>query len=145
MIRGEASTSTHPPIPVPDAASEDFWASIASRHLSIQRCNSCGRFRHPPGFRCASCGGESLAYEQVSGRATLHSYTTVHHPPGPSFVDRVPLLVGVLELAEQPGLLMITNLVGAEGTDLRVGQDMEVTFIHPSPGTTVPAFRPVLS
>ncbi len=43
------------PRPVPDDQSEGFWRAAAEHVLALQRCNSCGRFAHPPVLVCPAC------------------------------------------------------------------------------------------
>jgi uncharacterized OB-fold protein len=130
-------------VPVADEITRGFWDSIRAHRLSIQRCQSCFWFNHPPDLICASCGSEHLAYVEVSGRGRLYSYTTVHDPPAPGFHNLVPFLIGVVELIEQPRLLMVTNLVEMERVDVRLGCDLQVIFDDLSPICTLPQFRPM--
>src|SRR5207302_7059365 len=63
-----------------------FWFEGAKAgKLLIQRCGSCGRLRHPPRAMCGNC--HSLEWETVeaSGRGTVYSHVTVHHPQVPAF------------------------------------------------------------
>ncbi len=139
----EEVSSPSRPAPAPDPISEVFWESLRSRRLVVQRCGACRRWQHPPKVNCRTCGSCALGYEPVSGRASLHSYTVLADPPGPGFVDRVPLVVGVVELAEQPRLLLVTNVVGAGEGDLRLGMSLQVDFEPLDAGTVIPVFRPV--
>ena len=135
-------TTASRPIPFPDDVTQGFWDSVRRHRLSIQRCTACSRFQHVPGLTCPSCGSEDLGYEEVSGRGTVHSYTVIEDAPGPGFADLVPLVVVVVELVEQPGLLMVANLVGTDPAEVRIGADVEVTFDDIAEDCTLPQFRP---
>ncbi len=68
----------------PDAAlAEPYWQSLRSGVLAIQRCTACGRYRHPPSPICPHCRSFDHEWAAVSGRATLHTFTVVHHPVHP--------------------------------------------------------------
>ncbi|MYK34477.1 MAG: OB-fold domain-containing protein, partial [Chloroflexi bacterium] len=47
-----------------------------------------------------------------------------------------------IELDEQPGLRLTTNLIGCEPDDARIGMRVEVTFEDRGEGVAVPQFRP---
>lgn len=141
-----ASSGTGPPLPVTDHLSAPFWAAAQEGRLAIQRCGGCLTYQYPPAAYCYTCMSTELAYTDVSGSGTLYSYTQVasgaRHP---YFVERTPYLVGLVELAEQPGLLMYTNLTTASLADIFVGADVEVVFDRIAPNWFLPQFRLVSS
>ena len=128
------------PLPLVDDASAGFWAAAGDGRLAIQRCGACRRYNHAPSLACPSCGSFDLAYANVSGRATLFSWTVIKEPPAPGFRGRVPLIVGIVELAEQPHLLMVANLLGLDEADLKLGMPLQVTFEQVSEECTLPQF-----
>lgn len=130
------------PLPLADDASEGFWAAARAGRLEIQRCGACGHWNHAPSMACAKCGSFDLAYHPVSGKGTLFSWTTIKEPPAPGFRGKVPLIVGVIELAEQPHLLLVANVLEADEAQLRLGMPLEVTFETVSEECTLPQFRP---
>jgi uncharacterized OB-fold protein len=130
------------PLPLADELTAEFWDRVRNGRLCIQWCPACSRFNHPPSWLCPGCHSEQLLYRKVSGRGRLYSYTTIHDAPAPGFRDLVPLLVGVVELLEQPHLLMVTNLVDVNPAAVRIGLQVEVTFTALSPEFTLPQFRP---
>jgi uncharacterized OB-fold protein len=83
-----------------------------------------------------------LSPEQVSGAATLYSYTVVMQAFHPWFVDRIPYVLAVVELAEEPGLRITTNIVDCPEEDLAVGLPVEAVFTEVAEGLTLPLFRP---
>ncbi|MEV5647091.1 OB-fold domain-containing protein [Nocardia sp. NPDC052254] len=129
------------PIPFPDDVTEGFWDSIRARRLSIQRCAACRRFNHAPSLTCPACGSEDLGFEAVSGRGTIYSYTVLAEPPGPGFADLVPLVVVIVELTEQPGLLLVADLLGAGPGEVRIGAAVVVDFEEISEDCVLPQFR----
>lgn len=73
-----------------------------------------------------------MAWEEASGRATLHTWSAVHLPP---FTGRVPYLAAVADLGEGPR--MMTELVYCPEDGPRAGMPLEVAFRD-----GVPVFRP---
>jgi uncharacterized OB-fold protein len=130
------------PVPLPDEITAGFWDSIRAHRLSLQRCASCSRFNHPPTLSCRACGSDDVVYETVSGRGTVYSYTVMRDAPAPGFRDHVPFLIGLVELVEQPRLLIVTNLIDVDLADVRIGLDVEVAFETISEDCTLPQFRP---
>ena len=106
----------------------------------MQRCSHCSLYQYPPDIICVSCQSPELAVTEVSGRGTLYSYATVDRAFHAGFVDRVPYVVGLIELEEQAGLRMLTNIVDTDPKELRVGLPLEVTF-EDRAGTVLPQFR----
>jgi len=133
---------TPPPLPVPDALSEPFWAGAREGQLVIQRCRRCGLYVHLPRPVCRRCQSLDLGHEAVSGRGTVYSWTETHKAFHPFFVDRVPYLVAVVELDEQPGLHLLSNLVRVADVDTRFGMAVTVDFEQLSPELTIPVFAP---
>jgi uncharacterized OB-fold protein len=146
-MTGSAPASAGPPParprPLADELTAGFWDSVRRGRLSIQWCPSCARYHHPPALICPGCNSEDLVYRTVSGRGRIYSFTTVYDPPAPGFRDLVPLLIGVVELVEQPRLLMVSNLVEVDAGAVDIGLEVEVTFAAVSPDCTLPQFRPV--
>ena len=132
----------HPPIPVADQASACFWEGARAGKLLLQRCAECQQLQFPPDSTCESCSSTSLVLEEVSGRGTVHSYSlTVSGARHPYFRGITPYLIGHVELAEQPGLLMCSNFPGAAFEDIYVGAPVVVEFQTIAPQAVIPQFR----
>ncbi|MDO8363416.1 MAG: OB-fold domain-containing protein [Actinomycetota bacterium] len=131
-----------PPLP-DDPSTAYFWEGTRAGELRILRCRSCGFYVHMPRPVCRNCQSMDLAGEKVSGKATLYAFTETHKAFHPFFVSRVPYLLATVELAEQPHLHFLTNLVGIAEADVRIGMQLEVAFEELSPEIVIPVFRPV--
>lgn len=129
------------PLPLPDDTSAPFWAAAREGRLDIQRCRVCRRWNHAPALLCPGCGSRDLGFEPVSGRGRLFSWTVIKEAPAPGFRDRVPLIVGLVELEEQAHLLLAANISGAAESDLRLGQAVEAWFEPLGEDCTLPQFR----
>ena len=130
-----------PPQPAPDIDTQGFWEATAAGRLAICRCRACGLWLQPPLERCRRCAGET-SFEEVSGMGELYSFIVVHHPAVPGYLDELPYVIGLIELAEQSGLRLPARVVGADPGDLRVGQAMEAEVVDLTGGDyRVAAFR----
>ena len=141
MTAEQPSGPTPEPAPAPSEVSRFFWDAANKHRLVIQRCDDCSYYIHWPQVRCPKCGAERLSAAEVSGKGTVYSFTIVHHVFHPGFAADVPYSLALIELAEQPGLRLVTNIVECANEDVRVGMPVEVVF-EDRDGYTVPQFRP---
>jgi len=126
------------PLPLPDEDTAFFWEGCRAGKLMILRCNDCGTYIHLPKPGCRTCGGSNLAPAQVSGRGVVHTYT-VSHTPLPGFDP--PFAIVLVELEEQKGLRLVTNLIDVAPDEVEIGTPVEVLFEKASEDTTLPFFR----
>ena len=134
------SSEYQKPLPVPDEASQPFFAGAREERLMIQRCSACGTAMWPVKTRCINCLGPDLTWIQASGQGTLYSFALMHQVYHPGFADEVPYNLAEVDLAE--GLRIITNIVGCPNDQLRIGMPLEVTFEAITPEITLPKFKP---
>ena len=113
----------------------DGWAR---NELLIQRCEGCGRLRHPPQPRCASCRSPEWTAVRASGRGQLFSYIVSHHPPVDGF--EAPFVVALVELDE--GTRLVSNVIGVVPEDVYIGMPLELEFVRVDPDMTLPQFVP---
>lgn len=114
--------------PSPDPWTEPFWQAARERRLAIQACEACGSLQHPPGLMCRRCGGSELGWRDVSGRGELYSFTVSEQSFVPGFEDALPLPIGLVEIVEQAGVRLLTNLLVEDPNSLRVGIALRVVF-----------------
>ncbi len=126
-------------LPRIDDTNRFFWTGGADGRLRFLACASCRQLVHPPAPRCPECLSDRLDPVTVSGRATVHSFTVNHQQwiPGSE-----PYIVGLVAIAEQPDVRLMTNLIDCEPDDSLIGREVEVTF-EQSEDVFVPLFRPV--
>lgn len=99
-----------------------FWAPRSEDVLLLEACQSCDYLIHPPSGYCPACGGRDVAPRAVSGDARLYSYSLLPEEGGN---DRV---VAIVELTDQPGLRLMSNVVGVAPDSLKVGMELRVAF-----------------
>src|ERR1700676_1702452 len=112
--------------PSPTPESTAFWTGGRNGELLINRCHGCGHFFHPPGPMCWRCRSTDVAPEPVSGRATAAA-STVNRQPGLPGLEP-PYVVAMVELAEEPDVRLVTNVVGIPVQDVIIGPEVEVLF-----------------
>ena len=105
---------------------EHYWTGGAQGELRFLRCTGCGHYLHPPQPLCPECLSRDLEVAAVSGRAELYTYTVNHQPWIPGFPP--PYVVAIVEIPEQKGLRITTNLVHCEPDQVRIGMPLRVLF-----------------
>jgi uncharacterized OB-fold protein len=118
---------------------EHFWTGGARGELRLLRCRACRHWIHPPAPICPSCLARDVAAEAASGRARVVTFTVNHQPWIPGFDP--PYVVAIVELVEQPGLRLTTNLVGCAPEAVRIGMPVRVLF-EERDGVWIPLFEP---
>lgn len=132
--------ATYPPLPLPTPLTQFFWDGCQARRLMILRCQACGHFVHYPRPICSKCLSTDLAPEEVSGRATLYGYTVTMQAFHPYFVDKLPYTLAVVELAEQEGLRITTNLIDVPEAELKTGMPVKLAWREIGPKLVLPMF-----
>jgi len=128
------------PAPVITPETRPFWDAVQNGELHVQRCSGCGKHYFYPRPFCPHCFSDDVAWVQVSGRATLHSYV-INHRPVAGWEAEGPYAIAVVELEEGPR--MATSIVGIPNTpeDLVLDMALEVCFEEQG-GMRIPKFKP---
>ena len=127
-------------LPALNDLNREFWTAGVRGELRFLRCNACGYYNHPPTPICPMCHSKDLAPSTVSGRATLHTYTINQQPwmPGPE----VPYVIAIVELPEQEGLRLTTNIVNCPLERLAIDMPLRVVFEAVNDAVALPLFEP---
>lgn len=107
------------PHPLPET--QPYWDAATHGRLSIQRCQDCTQCYFPPAPVCPHCTSRNVAWEDMSGRATLYSYV-ITTSPWPMWGMAAPMSVATIALEEGPRLL--STVVNCEQTPAALRIDM---------------------
>jgi uncharacterized OB-fold protein len=121
------------------AQNEHFWKGGAQGELRLLRCRACRHWIHPPAPICPACLAREVGAEAASGRARVATFTVNHQRWIPGFDP--PYVVAIVELVEQPGLRLTTNLVGCAPEEVRIGMPVRAVF-EERDGVWIPLFEP---
>ena len=130
------------PLPQPDDATAPYWAACREHELRMQRCARCGHLQFPPRPLCSRCQSRNAVWVPVSGRGKVYSWVVCHPPVLPAFRERAPFAVVLVELAEDPGLRIVGNLLDCAADQIDFGLEVEVVFEDRGDEVTVPQWRP---
>ncbi len=118
---------------------EHFWRGGEHGELRFLRCDACAVWVHPPAPVCPACLGRALSVAAASGRAEVVTFTINHQPWIPGFDP--PYVVAIVELPEQAGLRLTTNIVGCAPEAVRIGMRVRVVF-EEREHAWIPLFEP---
>lgn len=129
------------PVVLPET--KPYWAAAAAGRLEIQRCVACATCYFPPAPICPHCTSRHVAWEQMSGRATLYSYV-ITASPWPQWNHSGPMSVATIALEEGPRL--ISTIVDCEQTPaaLRIDMPLVATWRAFGDGPKLLCFAPVM-
>ena len=126
------------PLPEVTEFNRPFFEALKNHRFVVPRCQECGHFSWIPYPLCRTCLSEEIVWTEMSGKATLYTFTVVHRGPG-AFDSDVPYVVGMGELVERPRTcLVVAHLAGASPDSLRIGQPLQIAYQDiPSADSTV--------
>lgn len=126
------------PVPHPTAESQPYWDGAAEGRLRLQRCTSCGAFRHYPRLVCDRCYSLGVEWVEASGRGAVHSWTVAHHAFHPAFKAELPYTLLIVDLEEGPRAM--GHLDPNSPDRPRIGMKVRVRFERNEEGVPLPVF-----
>ena len=133
------TTTQQIPFPHPTPLTKPFWDACKRGELIAQRCRDCGKWTFIPNVACMHCFSPNIEWAATKGRGKVYSYSVVWRPQMPAF--KIPYVVAIIDVDE--GYQMLSNVVGCDQSQVRVGMPVEVTFQRMSEEITLPYFKPM--
>lgn len=127
------------PMPKPTPTTQPFWDGAKRGKLMLQYDPDTQKFQFWPRMCSVRTGRRNLEWRESSGKGQLYSYTVTYVPTA-GFEDRVPYLVGLVELDE--GVRIIGNVTGVEPDEVQVGMRVRVDWEKLSDDIAYFAFVP---
>ena len=138
-------------LPLPDLEripdyERGFWEGTREGELRIQQCSDCKMFRHLPMPMCPQCSSLDYDWTAVSGRGFVYSFVLVRHPVHPAIAEKeqVPYNVCMIELEEQEGLRLCSNVLNVAPEDIHVDMPVQIAMFPAvdDPDVVLPVFLP---
>lgn len=124
-------TTTTPylkPLPQISEANRPFWEGLQRHEFLVPKCADCGDYNWIPYPACRSCLSENQEWTQVSGDATVYSFTIVHRGHGP-FNEEAPYALVMAKLVEEPrACIVLGNTREIANEDLHVGMPVRIVY-----------------
>jgi len=127
------------PIPRPCRTTAPFWEAAKQHKLVLQYDPDTDRYQFWPRPASVRTGRANLQWKEASGKGRLYSFTNTF-VAAPGFEERVPYLVGIVELDE--GVRVFSNLVNVAAAEVEIGMKMRVVWETLSPEIEFFAFEP---
>jgi uncharacterized OB-fold protein len=119
---------------------QPFWDSLKDRNVKVQKCDSCGKFRHVPKEICAYCFSTAFSWAPISGRGVVYTYTIVHRSPTPAYQEDAPYAIVHVEMEE--GFRMIGTITGIGPESVAIDAPVRVVYRDLDPDWTIVEFAP---
>ena len=130
------------PLPLQTEISRPFWNSLAENKLTAIQCGSCGKHTFYPRKHCQHCLSHDVKWVELSGEASLYSYTIARIPTLPEFADEAPQILAVVELKE--GVRMNSTLIDVPEEQVNIGMPLRAVLNTVTPeGQTLVRFTRV--
>lgn len=128
------------PFPVPDVNSAPYWSAARQHKLMLPKCQKCGLITFPPTPECPRCLSPTMEWTELSGRGTVYTFAIMHD----TFIGgfEPPFVTAEVELEDQPGLRLTSNIWDCAIPDVYIGMPVEVTFEDVNDEVALPQFRP---
>lgn len=108
----------------------NFWQAARAGRLEVQRCRQCRLLRYFPAPVCPGCLSEDCAWEAMSGRGTLHAFTTVHRAPNATLAKAAPYTIALVDLYE--GVRMMARIEGFVPEAVAIGAQLRFAGVGDS-------------
>ena len=114
------------PLPSITLESAPYWDGLRQGKLLLQRCSSCGKFRHYPRLVCDTCHSMKVDWVESTGQGEIYSWTIAHQAFHESFKADIPYVLAIAILRE--GVRVQARLNGVAHADIRVGLPVVAKF-----------------
>jgi uncharacterized OB-fold protein len=132
------------PMPVPTPTTQPFWDALAQHKIRIQYSPSAQRYVFYPRVLAPGTLADDLEWREISGAASLYTYTVAYRPVAPHFAGDVPQIIAVAQWDEGPRFA--TEIVNAEPSELKVGMRIRPVFVDvPEEGITLLRYEPAIA
>jgi len=111
------------PLPLEDDHNRVFLSAWREGRLSLPHCTSCNKTFYYPRLHCPFCWSDEIVWKDMSGEATIVSFSLVYRPNDASFNDEIPIVLAEVKLKE--GITMIARVI-ADAEHVASGQTLKL-------------------
>lgn len=103
-----------------------IWREIPQRYrLEASKCDACSKIHYPPRLVCDECKNREFSPVRLSPTGKVVTHTTIHSAQS-AFVNQIPLLLAVVELAD--GVRIMAQLADIPPEDVQTGMAVRLEF-----------------
>ncbi len=108
---------------LPISKTAKFWEGLKQGKLFTTICRNCGGVNFPPSGDCVKCLSTDVDWVELTGEATLETFTEIVIPPV-SFAKYGQYLVAIGSLKE--GVRVLAWLTGVKREDVKFGMKLKL-------------------
>ncbi|MGC8618648.1 MAG: Zn-ribbon domain-containing OB-fold protein [Thermoplasmata archaeon] len=101
----------------------NFFEKLRGGKVSATRCNACNELYFPPQVHCPKCNSEDVSWVDLSGEATLETFTKIVVKPT-SFSDNEDYVVAIGRMIE--GINVLATLDIMDERDVEIGMKLRL-------------------
>jgi uncharacterized OB-fold protein len=124
------------PAPLMNPEARSYFDATAEGRLLYRHCDACGLDHHFPRFICPHCFSGLTTWKESSGAGVVYSYSVLRRG------TPIPYCIAYVTLDE--GVTMLTNIVGCDFDEVRIGMRVKVRFDAAEGGAQMPVFVPAI-
>ena len=129
-----ALTSRRIPAPAQSIESHPFWKAAAEGKFLIKRCTACKEPHWYPRNICPFCHSAATVWEESKGDGAIYTFSVMRYNTPADYV------IAYVTLDE--GVSVLTNIVDADFSALKIGQRVKVKWTPTENGPPVFTFAP---
>ncbi len=104
-----------------------YWEGLEQGVVRYQHCTACDQAVFYPRTFCPYCMSEdALEWRRSSGLGKLYTYSELFVPPTEADRDRIPYVLGIVEMSE--GFYLFGEIV-AGGSQLEIGMSTRAVVV----------------
>lgn len=119
-----------------DKSTKRFYDELKNHKFMTTHCLKCQKPFFPPRVFCPQCYGHDLEWIELSGKGKIYAFSQQER----AIRFMKPDVLGLVELEEGIGRIM--TRIDAKIEDLKIGQDVVISFIDIGGGITLHQFKP---
>lgn len=108
---------------IPYGKTSRFWEYLNQGKIITTKCKICGKLQFPPKGECTKCLSQELDWIELSGGATLETFTEIIVRPV-SFAKCDPYLIALGKLKE--GIKILARLKCTERNEVKIGMKLNL-------------------
>jgi uncharacterized protein len=125
-------------VPATSPETAPFWESANQGIFLLQHCTDCGKTQYHYRAHCSFCWSDKIEDFPSSGKGEVWTYSVVHRNNTAGYSEKVPYIVGLVEL--EGGVKVLSNIIGAPA-EVTFGTNVELTFAKTEAGQAIPLFK----
>jgi len=119
---------------------EPYWQGLREGEVRLQYCKKCDAYQFYPRPICAGCWSSDIEWRPVQAAGAVYSYSVPGFTPHPSFKERMPYIVALVDL--DVGVRIMANIIDCSPEAVQIGMRVDPVFTEIAEGHVLLNFKP---